>query len=78
MQGSCIFCPCGSRNGEAGQIPFDVGEEHRDALGGKPFGQNLQRHGFACARRPCYQAVAVGVANVEKLLLGVVCARPRR
>jgi len=39
---------------------------------GEPFGENLQRHGFAGARRPGNQAVAVAELQRQPFLLGAL------
>lgn len=55
-------------------IAFDVGQKYRNPCGGKPFGQDLQRDGFACACGPRDQSMTVGIADVEKLFRRVVFA----
>jgi len=58
--------------GQTGQVPFDVGQEHRHPLGRKTLGQNLQRDRLARARGTRDQPVAVGVSDAEVLLFAIL------
>ena len=49
----------GSGLGQSGQVPLDVGQEHRDAGGGQPLGQELERAGLTGSGRPGHQRVPV-------------------
>ena len=46
--------------GDAGEVAFDVGGEHRNAGARKAFREHLQRHGLAGAGRAGGEAVTVG------------------
>lgn len=49
------------------EIALDVGQEHRDADPGKPFGQDLQRYGLAGAGGAGNQPMAVAECGEQVL-----------
>src|SRR5262245_57383456 len=53
--------------GDARQIAFHVGAEHRHALGGEAFGEALQRHRLAGAGRAGDEPVAVREPEIDEL-----------
>ncbi len=56
---------------DTGNIALDIRQKHRYAKIGEAFCEALQRDGFAGAGGPGNQAVAVGVARIEKNLPGI-------
>ena len=60
-----------SRHGDTRQVALHVGDEYRHAFGREAFGEALQGHRLAGAGRTRDQAVAVGPAKVEILLLAI-------
>ena len=67
-EGAVQFGGLASRDCKAGQIAFHIRQKHRHPGIGKTLGKDLQRHRLARARRPRDQPVAVGIAEIEKLL----------
>ena len=60
-----------ARHGDARQVALHIGDEYRNALCGKAFGQPLQGDGLAGTGGARDQAVTVGAGKVEILLLAV-------